>query len=72
MKSKFKHIGRTNGTIVSPRGSRDFGWDPIFQPEGKEVTYAELPKEVKNEISHRSKALQKLKEHFLMKDEMHA
>ena len=26
--------GRTNGTIVDPRGPRDFGWDPCFQPDG--------------------------------------
>ncbi|XP_003426633.1 inosine triphosphate pyrophosphatase isoform X1 [Nasonia vitripennis] len=60
--------GRTHGKIVSPRGCRDFGWDPCFQPEGKDVTYAELPKEVKNEISHRSKALEKLKEYLLKED----
>lgn len=57
--------GRTTGTIVSPRGPRDFGWDPIFQPDGYTETYAELPKAVKNEISHRHKALMKLKEYFV-------
>ncbi|XP_078053573.1 inosine triphosphate pyrophosphatase [Augochlora pura] len=62
--------GRTQGTIVSPRGTRDFGWDCCFQPLDSDKTYAELPKEVKNEISHRSKALQKLKDHFL-KDAEH-
>lgn len=56
--------GRTKGTIVYPRGSRDFGWDPIFQPEGYDKTYAELPKEEKNKISHRFKALDKLRSHF--------
>ncbi|CAK9819558.1 Inosine triphosphate pyrophosphatase [Anthophora quadrimaculata] len=59
--------GRTEGTIVSPRGSQDFGWDSCFQPLGYDKTYAELPKEVKNKISHRSRALEKLKEYF-MKD----
>ena len=35
--------GRTLGTIVRPRGSLDFGWDPIFQPdEGNGLTYAEM------------------------------
>lgn len=57
--------GRTKGTIVSPRGSRDFGWDPIFQPDGYTETYAELPKSVKNEISHRSQALKELKNYFV-------
>ncbi|XP_055375718.1 inosine triphosphate pyrophosphatase [Condylostylus longicornis] len=56
--------GRTNGEIVYPRGPRDFGWDPCFQPEGYEQTYAEMSKEEKNKISHRFRALDKLKEHF--------
>ena len=58
--------GRTEGTIVSPRGPLDFGWDPCFQPSDYDQTYAELPKEEKNVISHRSRALQALKE-FLSK-----
>ncbi|CAK1603413.1 unnamed protein product [Parnassius mnemosyne] len=53
--------GKTTGKIVSPRGPRDFGWDCIFQPDGYNLTYAELPKEEKNKISHRYKALNKLK-----------
>ncbi|EZA50486.1 hypothetical protein DMN91_009624 [Ooceraea biroi] len=57
--------GRTQGTIVSPRGPRDFGWDPCFQPLDYDKTYAELPKEEKNKISHRSKALEKLKDYFM-------
>ncbi|XP_044743322.1 inosine triphosphate pyrophosphatase [Chrysoperla carnea] len=56
--------GICKGTIVPPRGSRDFGWDPCFQPEGYDKTYAELPKEEKNKISHRAKALQLLKDYF--------
>jgi inosine triphosphate pyrophosphatase len=56
--------GITQGTIVAPRGSRDFGWDPNFQPTGYDKTYAELPKEIKNEISHRYRALEKLKNYF--------
>lgn len=57
--------GKTKGTIVYPRGCRDFGWDPCFLPDGYDKTYAELPKEVKNQISHRSKAVQALKDHFM-------
>jgi len=56
--------GRTAGTIVTPRGPRDFGWDPVFQPEGFNQTYAELDKAVKNSISHRGRALECLKQHF--------
>nr|POF03310.1 inosine triphosphate pyrophosphatase [Quercus suber] len=57
-------LGRTPGKIVPPRGPNDFGWDPIFQPDGYEQTYAEMPKEEKNNISHRSKALALVKSHF--------
>lgn len=56
--------GRTDGEIVSPRGPRDFGWDPCFQPVGYEMTYAEMPKTEKNKISHRYRALEVLKKHF--------
>ncbi|KAL7275340.1 nucleoside triphosphate pyrophosphohydrolase ham1 [Rhizina undulata] len=52
--------GRTDGTIVAPRGPANFGWDPIFEYEGQ--TYAEMDKAEKNKISHRYKALQKLLE----------
>jgi inosine triphosphate pyrophosphatase len=57
-------IGRTPGRIVEPRGSRDFGWDPVFQPDGYDKTYAELDKEVKNTISHRFKAIDAMREYF--------
>ncbi|XP_062510582.1 inosine triphosphate pyrophosphatase-like [Corticium candelabrum] len=56
--------GITPGRIVPARGPPNFGWDPIFQPDGFDKTYAELSKSVKNEISHRGKALQALKEYF--------
>ncbi|KAG9391639.1 Inosine triphosphate pyrophosphatase-like [Carpediemonas membranifera] len=48
--------GRCQGRIVPPRGNY-FGWDPIFQPDGKEQTFAEMSHEEKNTISHRSRAL---------------
>ena len=35
-------VGRTRGRIVRPRGSRDFGWDCVFEPEGRAETYAEM------------------------------
>ncbi|CAL4933753.1 unnamed protein product [Urochloa decumbens] len=57
-------VGKTAGKIVPARGPNDFGWDPVFQPDGFQQTYAEMPKSVKNEISHRGKALALVKEHF--------
>uniref|UniRef100_A0A915I328 Inosine triphosphate pyrophosphatase n=1 Tax=Romanomermis culicivorax TaxID=13658 RepID=A0A915I328_ROMCU len=54
--------GRTDGRIVEPRGQRNFGWDPCFQPDGFDSTYAEMDQETKNKISHRAKALDALKE----------
>ncbi|XP_058002173.1 inosine triphosphate pyrophosphatase-like [Hevea brasiliensis] len=56
--------GKTMGKIVSPRGPKDFGWDPIFQPDGYEQTFAEMPKEEKNKISHRYRALSSVKAYF--------
>lgn len=47
-------------------GSKGFGYDPIFQPEGFDRTFAEMSLEEKNQISHRGKALKKLTD-FLRK-----
>ena len=53
--------GRTDGSIVPPRGALDFGWDPVFEPlEGNGKTYAEMSKEEKNSISHRARSVAKL------------
>ncbi|GAB6028065.1 hypothetical protein CHUAL_002283 [Chamberlinius hualienensis] len=57
--------GRTDGTIVKPRGPPNFGWDPCFMPTGYELTYAEMSPQIKNSISHRYKALDKVKQHLL-------
>uniref|UniRef100_A0A8D8PXN2 Inosine triphosphate pyrophosphatase n=1 Tax=Cacopsylla melanoneura TaxID=428564 RepID=A0A8D8PXN2_9HEMI len=57
--------GETHGQIVEPRGPDTFGWDSCFQPDGYSLTYAEMPKEQKNQISHRYKALNKLREHLV-------
>ncbi|KAJ1546532.1 hypothetical protein HK096_004956 [Nowakowskiella sp. JEL0078] len=54
--------GRTYGKIVRPRGPNAFGWDPIFQPEGTQTTFAEMTKDEKNKISHRFRALEGVKE----------
>lgn len=42
---------------MQPRGDNKFGWDPIFQPDGFDGTFAEMEAEVKNSISHRYRAL---------------
>jgi XTP/dITP diphosphohydrolase len=53
--------GIADGAIVDqPRGSRGFGYDPIFVPNGFEQTFAELPVELKNRISHRAQAIRAL------------
>ncbi len=57
-------IGEAEGLIVSPRGESGFGWDPIFQPEGYDKTFAEMGSEEKNSISHRFKALKKFKDYL--------
>jgi XTP/dITP diphosphohydrolase len=46
--------------IDQPRGSGGFGYDPIFEPAGREVTAAQLPAEEKNRVSHRGRALAEL------------
>jgi XTP/dITP diphosphohydrolase len=53
--------GIVEGTIVEQaRGLHGFGYDPIFVPRGFVKTFAELPAEVKNTISHRAKAIRRL------------
>jgi inosine triphosphate pyrophosphatase len=56
-------VGRTEGKIVPARGPCNFGWDPVFQPDGFDKTYAELDHKVKNTISHRYRALEKFREY---------
>jgi len=55
--------GETEGILLEEeRGDGGFGYDPLFVPAGEVLTYAELTADHKNQISHRGKALQKLKE----------
>jgi XTP/dITP diphosphohydrolase len=58
--------GIVEGTIVSDRRGREgFGYDPVFVPEGRDITFAEMPLTEKNKISHRARAFEKLRA-FLM------
>jgi non-canonical purine NTP pyrophosphatase (RdgB/HAM1 family) len=53
--------GNIKGKIVSPKGTKGFGWDPIFKPKGFTKNFAEMSHEDKNSISMRRTALNKLK-----------
>ncbi len=56
--------GRMPGRLIrAPRGENGFGYDPIFVPDGYEVTSAELPSDEKDSISHRGQALRALVPH---------
>ena len=58
--------GKIHGIIVEkPKGSQGFGYDPIFQPNGYNSTFAELDEDIKNTISHRRRAMDKFI-HYLM------
>lgn len=54
-------VGTVEGTIRHERsGDAGFGYDPIFEPDGYAVTFAEMSLAEKNKISHRAKAVEKL------------
>ena len=53
--------GKVNGSLVWPmRGEQGHGYDPMFQPDGHDITFAEMDAEQKNSISHRADAFAKL------------
>lgn len=57
--------GEVEGTIPrEPRGDQGFGFDPVFQPAGRERTFAEMDQGEKTELSHRSRALEALADHL--------
>lgn len=54
--------GACEGRVLfEPHGANGFGYDPLFVPDGFEKTFAELGEDVKNKLSHRARALEKLK-----------
>lgn len=60
--------GVVPGKIIDvPRGHGGFGYDPVFQPDGFELTFAQMSPEMKNRISHRAQAVQQL--HQFLKTE---
>lgn len=59
--NEYLFEGIASGTITLQRqGEGGFGYDPVFLPHGYAQTFAQLPAEVKNQISHRGKAMQQL------------
>ncbi len=53
--------GQVHGTLVwPPRGQRGFGYDPMFLPEGEELTFGEMDPEKKHAMSHRARAFEQL------------
>jgi XTP/dITP diphosphohydrolase len=61
--------GACEGRIISElHGKNGFGYDPLFLPDGFKATFAELGEDVKNKLSHRAKALEKLKAFFMSKN----
>jgi XTP/dITP diphosphohydrolase len=57
--------GTCEGRIgVEPQGKKGFGYDPLFLPVGLDQTFAELDEDAKNKLSHRARALEKLKVFF--------
>lgn len=61
--NKKQHLftGIAKGAIIKEKlGNQGFGYDPVFQPEDYKETFAQLPMEIKNKISHRGKAVRQL------------
>lgn len=60
--------GRVDGEILrEPTGTEGFGYDPVFQPTGYDVSFAQMSQQEKNSISHRGRAVAKLMEYLLNK-----
>jgi XTP/dITP diphosphohydrolase len=60
--SEYLFEGIVNGNIINDqRGKQGFGYDPVFVPDGKTMTFAEMDLSEKNTISHRARAFEKLR-----------
>lgn len=62
VKTFFGYVEGRIGT--EPRGKKGFGYDPVFYPEGYDITFAEMSEDKKNAISHRYKALKELQKYL--------
>lgn len=63
--SKRQFIGEVHGTILTKKhGDEGFGYDPVFMPDGYDKSFAELGNEVKNKISHRALAVEKMTDYL--------
>ena len=61
--------GEVEGHILlEERGSNGFGYDPLFVPEGYDISFGEIDAEIKNKISHRAKALAELRKMLLERE----
>ena len=60
-KKEYLFEGRVDGTIMHEKtGEGGFGYDPVFLPDGFSENFAQMPAKIKNEISHRGRAVKKL------------
>lgn len=70
MDEMYVFEGELKGTIISTKiGSNGFGYDPIFMPDGYDITLAQMDMFTKNQISHRGKAFKKMAE-FLVENRL--
>ncbi len=62
--------GKVDGTLVwPPRGTQGFGYDPVFQADGSDITFGEMDPQEKHAISHRADAFNKMLKHFTTRND---